>query len=184
MEEIDREEHLNHTQHPNHDEILFAYIEEIRRPDEVCINVKTSNAIEFHLQHDEKKDDIPLEQQIPEAYHAYLDVFDEKKADRFPEQRPWDHKIELKDGFQPKSFKTYNLTPEEQKELDSWTKEKLRQRVHLTITVTNGITVLRCQKERWKTQTLSRLQILKRLDHKERISTTLDFGINGQPGRR
>ena len=84
-EEIDREEHLNHTQHPNHDEILFAYIEEIQKPDEVCINVKTSNAIEFHLQHDKKKDDIPLEQQIPEAYHAYLDVFDEKKADRFPE---------------------------------------------------------------------------------------------------
>ena len=31
-----------------------------------------------------------------------------------------DHKIELKEGFQPKSFKTYNLTPEEQKELDNW----------------------------------------------------------------
>ena len=84
-----------------------------------------SNTIEFHLQHDEKKDDIPLEQQILEAYHAYLDVFNERKADWFPEQRPWDHKIELKDGFQPKSFKTYNLTPEEQKELDSWTKENL-----------------------------------------------------------
>ena len=56
-EEIDREEHLNHTQHPNHDEILFAYIEEIQKPDEVCINVKTSNTIEFHLQHDERSEE-------------------------------------------------------------------------------------------------------------------------------
>jgi hypothetical protein len=38
------------------------------------------------------------------------------------ELRPlaWDHKIELKEGFQPKSFKTYNFTLEEQKELDQW----------------------------------------------------------------
>jgi hypothetical protein len=29
----------------------------------------------------------------------------------------------MKEGFEPKSFKNYNLTPEEQKELDnSWTK--------------------------------------------------------------
>jgi Reverse transcriptase (RNA-dependent DNA polymerase) len=31
----------------------------------------------------------------------------------------------LKEGFEPKSFKTYNLTPEEQKELDVWIKENL-----------------------------------------------------------
>ena len=45
--------------------------------------------------------------------------------ERFPESQPWDHKIELKEGFQPKLFKTYNLTPEEQKELDNWIKENL-----------------------------------------------------------
>jgi hypothetical protein len=125
-EETDQEENLNHTQNPTeNNEILLAYIEEVQKPNETWINAKTSNAIEFHLQHDDKKDDLPLEQQIPEAYHEYLDVFDEKKADRFPDQRSWDHKIELKDGFQPKSFKTYNLTPEKQKELDQWTKENL-----------------------------------------------------------
>jgi hypothetical protein len=77
------------------------------------------------LKHDEKKADIPLKEQIPKEYHDYLDVFDEVKADRFLDSRPWDHKIELKEGFQPKSFKTYNLTPEEQKELDQWTKDNL-----------------------------------------------------------
>ena len=75
--------------------------------EETWINTKTSNAIEFHLQHDEKKEDLPLEEQIPKAYHKYLQIFDENKADRFPESRPWDHKIELKEGFQPKLFKNH-----------------------------------------------------------------------------
>jgi hypothetical protein len=44
-----------------------------------------------------------------------------------PESRPWDHKIELKEGFQPKSCKSYNLTPEEQIELDKWTKDNLEK---------------------------------------------------------
>ena len=90
-------------------------------------NTKTSNAIEFHLQHDKKKEDLPLKEQIPETYHEYLKIFDENEADRFPESRPWDHKIELKEGFQPKSFKSYNLTPEEQTELDKFLKENLEK---------------------------------------------------------
>jgi RNase H-like domain found in reverse transcriptase/Reverse transcriptase (RNA-dependent DNA polymerase) len=42
-----------------------------------------------------------------------------------PDTRPWDHKIEMKPGFELKSFKTYNLTPEEQVELDKFLKENL-----------------------------------------------------------
>ena len=125
-EEVDREEKLNHTQNPTgNDEILLAYIEEMQKLNEIWINAKTSSAIEFHLKHDDKKEDLPLNQQVPDVFHDYLDVFDEIKADRFPGPCPWDHMIELKEGFQPKSFKTYNLTPEEQKELDQWTKENL-----------------------------------------------------------
>jgi hypothetical protein len=128
MEEPDQEEALNRTRNPAETEdILLAYIEEVQRPNEIWINAKTSAAIEFHLKHDEKKDDLPLEQQVPEAFHEFLDVFDERKADRFPGPRSWDHKIELKEGFQPKSFKHYELTPEEQKELDQWTKENLEK---------------------------------------------------------
>jgi len=56
-----------------------------------------------------------------------LDVFDERKADCFPEERVWDNKIELKDGFVPKSFKNYNLTPIEQIKLDKLLKENLEK---------------------------------------------------------
>ena len=99
----------------------------IREEDEVWINTKTSNSIEFHLLHNEKKENFLLTEQIPEEYHEFINMFDEKKADQFPSSRIWDHKIELKEGFQPKSFKAYNLTPEEQRELDAFLKENLEK---------------------------------------------------------
>ena len=68
-----------------------------------------------------------LEEQIPKEYHEYLDVFNEDKADQFPSSRSWDHKIELKEGFQQKLFKSYNLTPEEQIELDKFLKDNLEK---------------------------------------------------------
>ena len=102
-------------------------MEEVQRPNEIKINAKTSKAIEFHLKHDEQRENLPFEQLIPEVFHDYHDIFDKNKAKRFPGLHPWDHKIELKEGFEPKSFKTYNLTQEEQKELDQWLKENLEK---------------------------------------------------------
>ena len=58
-----------------------------------------------------KKKVLPLEEQIQKEFHNFLDVFSEEKAAFFPKSGPWDHKIELKDTFTPKSFKMYNLTP-------------------------------------------------------------------------
>ena len=68
---------------------------------------------------------LPLEEQIPKEFHDFLDVFSEEMAAGFPESRPWDHKIKLKDTFTPKSFKMYNLTPQEQIKLDKCLKENL-----------------------------------------------------------
>ena len=110
------------------EEIWMATTEEIREEDEVWINTKTSNSIKFHLLHDEKKkENFLLTEQIPEEYHEFINVFDEKKVDWFPSSQIWNHKIELKEGFQPKSFKAYNLTPKEQKELDVFLKENLEK---------------------------------------------------------
>jgi hypothetical protein len=38
-----------------------------------------------------------------------------------------DHKIDMKEGFEPKSFKNYNLTPEEQKKLDKFLDKNLEK---------------------------------------------------------
>ena len=62
--------------------ILTAWTEEM--DNKIWINAKTSNSIEFQLQHGEQKEGLSLEEQIPKEYHKYLDIFDEGKADQFP----------------------------------------------------------------------------------------------------
>jgi hypothetical protein len=74
-----------------------------------------------------KKEDLPLEEQIPKKYHEYLSIFSEKEASRFPPSRKWDHKIDLKPEFELKTCKVYNLTPEEQVEQDKFLKENLEK---------------------------------------------------------
>ena len=78
-------------------------------------------AIENNLNKQEKS----VEEMVPKEYHDFWDVFSEEKAARFPESKPWDHKIDMKEGFEPKSFKNYNLTPEEQIKPDKFLKENL-----------------------------------------------------------
>ena len=112
-EEIDEQEYLNHTQNSLPQTELSTLITMILgdTPSDVWINAKMTTATSIQAEINQQKEDLPLTEQIPREYHQYLDVFDENKAERFPESQPWDHKIALKEGFQPKSFKTYNLTP-------------------------------------------------------------------------
>ena len=55
----------------------------------IWINTKMTTSQLLHQTHDKKKKVVPLREQIPEEYHEFLDVFDEKKADCFPEERVW-----------------------------------------------------------------------------------------------
>jgi hypothetical protein len=127
--EIDPEDWKNHTvnriEELDNEQIgnavLLSYIEKAKS--EVWINVKTGIAMELAIKENKKKADLLVEKLIPEDLHNFLDVFDDNKANRFPESNVWDHKNDMKEGFEPKSFKNYNLTPEEQEELaNSWTK--------------------------------------------------------------
>ena len=49
--------------------VLTAWTEEME--DKIWINAKTSNLIEFQLQHGEWKEGLPLEEQIPKEYHIW-----------------------------------------------------------------------------------------------------------------
>jgi hypothetical protein len=124
-EEEDIEAHLNSTQNPLKDDELSLLIATITgdTDNEIWINSKSTTATQIQADINSKRKVLPLEEQIPKEFHEFLDVFSEEKAARFPEPRSWDHKIELKEGFVPKSFKTYNLTPQEQIELDKFLKE-------------------------------------------------------------
>ena len=84
-------------------------------------------ATDLAIKENAKKNDLTTEDIVPPEFHDFMDIFSEEKANWFPISQPWDHKIEMKEGFQPKSFKLYNLTPEEQIELDKFLKENLEK---------------------------------------------------------
>ena len=90
---------------------------------DIWINAKTNLAMDMAIKANLKKKEVLITELVPSEYHEFLDVFDEEKANRFPESRKWDHKIEMKEGFEPKAFKT----PEEQVELDAFLKENLEK---------------------------------------------------------
>ena len=67
------------------------------------------------------------ESTLPTAYRPWKKVFEQKASEQFPDWHPWDHGIELKDGFVPKRSKPYTLGPGDQKLLDAWVKEQLKK---------------------------------------------------------
>jgi hypothetical protein len=105
--------------------VFLSYIEEAKS--KVWINAKTGIAMELAIKENKKKADLPVEKLIPEDLHDFLNVFNDNKANWFPESNMWDHKIDMKERFELKSFKNYNLTPEEQKELDKFLDKNLEK---------------------------------------------------------
>jgi hypothetical protein len=105
-EVVDDEEQKNRTTLPLKEDKLGVYIKLLKT--DVWI-YKTNIAMELAIEENSKKQDKTDEQLVPVEYHEYLDIFSEEKAHRFPESRPWDHKIEMKEGFEPKCLKTTTL---------------------------------------------------------------------------
>jgi hypothetical protein len=123
-EVVDEEEPRNQMTFPLKENKIGVYIELLET--DVWIH-KTNIAMELAIEENSKKTDKMDKQLVPAEYHEYLDIFSEEKAHRFPESRPWDHKIEMKEGFEPKLFKNYNLTPAEQLKLDKFLKKNLEK---------------------------------------------------------
>ena len=121
----DEEETKNYTKNPIEEEdknaILIKLLEEM-----TWIN-KTNVATELAIKENNKKEEKTDEELVLKEFHKYLDIFSEEKAHRFPEPQPWDHKIKMKEGFELKSFKNYNLTLAEQIELDKFLKENMEK---------------------------------------------------------
>ena len=132
-EETDQENWKNHTinliEELNDEEIentvLISYIEEMKI--KVWINAKRNMAMELAIKENGKKAKLTNEELVLTNLPKFLDVFDENKANQFSESNVWDHKIDMKEGSKPKSFKNYNLTPEEQKELVKFLNENLEK---------------------------------------------------------
>jgi hypothetical protein len=123
-EVVDKEEPNNQTTLPLEEDKLGVYIKLLET--DVWIH-KTNIIMELAIEENSKKMDKTDEQLVPAEYHKYLNIFRKEKAHHFFELRPWDHKIKMKEGFEPKLFKNYNLTPAEQIELDKFLKENLKK---------------------------------------------------------
>ena len=97
--------------------LLISYIngEATQKLDNVWINSTMSHSQAFTRKYEGNTQDeqIDLNDAVPPQFHEYLDIFSDEKSTRFPKSTPWDHKIEMKAGFEPKSFKIYPMTPEE-----------------------------------------------------------------------
>jgi len=107
-------------------DLLLSYINgELLENEPEWIRTKITTSQNLALKHEEVKKEKPVEEIVPSQFHDFLKVFDKEASDQFPTLKPWDHKIKMKEGFEPKSFKTYNLTPEQTKELDSFLDKQL-----------------------------------------------------------
>ena len=126
---------------------------------EIWINTKMTTATNLTAAANLKKPEMTPEELVPKEYHKYLDIFDEEKANCFPESQPYNHKIEMKAGFEPKAFKGYNLTPEEQTKLDKFLKENLAKGYIKLSESPMASPFFFVKKKRWKVMTLSSLPI-------------------------
>ena len=97
--------------------------------EEVWINSTMSHLQAFAAKYEGnvQDEDIDLKKAVPAEFHEYLDVFSDKKSTQFPKSTPWDHRIELKEGFQPKSSKIYPMTPEEDTMMKEFIDDNLKK---------------------------------------------------------
>jgi len=51
---------------------------------------------------EETKMEESVEDMVPNRFHKYLSVFKKKESKHLPLQKPWDHAIKTKSGFQSK----------------------------------------------------------------------------------
>jgi hypothetical protein len=95
--------------------------EEDLEPDQLWIQSKLTASQEFAQSH-QKEEKLAS---LPPELAQFKEVFSKKASERFPTSRPWDHAIELKEGFKPKIGKIYPLSIVEQELLDKWLDEQL-----------------------------------------------------------
>src|SRR5882724_11579445 len=70
---------------------------------------------------------------VPKPYQEFRDVFAKESFDELPDQKQWDHAIELVPDTRNFSTKVYPLAPVEQKQLDEFLDENLKsQRIRLS----------------------------------------------------
>jgi hypothetical protein len=89
---------------------------------QATLNISQRLAEAFHNNSEPKS----FHESVPTHLHGFEDVFLKASFDRLPDQKIWDHAIELIPGLNPTNYKVYPLTPSEQKGLDAFALRSLQ----------------------------------------------------------
>jgi hypothetical protein len=88
------------------------------------LKVKISDHFsQIYGEQDKKK--VDPKDSVSKTYHRYLKLFSKKASERYPNPRPYDHEIRLKDNFKPIRQSPYSLNPEQTKLAQTFIKENL-----------------------------------------------------------
>jgi hypothetical protein len=85
------------------------------------LNVSQCLAKAFHKNSQPKS----FHKYIPTRFHNFKNLFSKSVFDRLPNQKIWDHAIELVPGVKALSCKVYPLTPSKQSKMDVFIHENL-----------------------------------------------------------
>lgn len=72
-----------------------------------------------------KLDEGGIKALVPEEYHEFLPLFSEAAAAQLPPHRKYDHKIPLKEGFEPPFGALYSMSRQELEAVKEWLEENL-----------------------------------------------------------
>ena len=68
-----------------------------------------------------------VEELVPRRFWKWKKVFRKAESERMPVRKPWDHVIELKEGFVPRKGKVYLLSRDEREEVQVFVEDQLRK---------------------------------------------------------
>ena len=100
------------TEDIKEDDLVISYLqgEATDTTNEVWAKSKMTCSIALAQKEEAKKPKQKVKDLVPKALHEYLSVFSEQEASRFPKRTTWDHAINLKEGFKPKSSPIYPVS--------------------------------------------------------------------------
>ena len=64
---------------------------------------------------------------VPRKFWKWKKVFGKAESERMPVRKPWDHAIELKEGFMPRKGKVYSLSRDKREEVQAFVEDQLRK---------------------------------------------------------
>ncbi|SGZ31527.1 BQ5605_C045g12195 [Microbotryum silenes-dioicae] len=103
----------------------------IQHPEQLDDAIKVVATTEFaHLGRSDATQDATTKDPralVPPQYHDYLDVFDEKEADKLPPRHPYDHSIPLDPSIKVPAGRLYPLNESELKNLADYIDDHLKK---------------------------------------------------------